>query len=354
MSRRLKIGILGSKGTTLDLIEGLVAAAPDEASIAAVFSLNDGSAARNRVAYLQGEEIRAACEAHGFPFTLLQSYGLTHEEDVAAISAADLDILCVIGWERLLPDRVLALPKLFVCGMHGSPYGLPRGRGRSPMNWSLIQGQKHFTTSLFRYAPGTDDGDVIGSRTFEINDHDTVQTLHMKNRIIMQELLLRSFAAAVAGKLTFTPQPDVPPSYYPKRVPEDGVLDWSASTQDLHRHIRALAPPYPPAFCYIGEAKLTVEAAQPFDMALFPVSAKPGQIVDVSPSAQAFVVKTGDGSILVTKFSGSDMDTIRSGTMLKGEPTPLTIDVLRQRYGPAIPEHEWEVGAAWLGLRQAG
>ena len=72
------------------------------------------------------------------------------------------DLLCALGWGRLVPEAVLQMLGKFACGMHGSAFGLPRGRGRSPMNWSIITGHNRFITSLFRYTPGMDDGDILG------------------------------------------------------------------------------------------------------------------------------------------------------------------------------------------------
>lgn len=340
MSKRLKIGILGSKGTTLDLIEGL--ADDPNGEVVASFVLNDGSAGRNSVAFFEGEAIRAACDRRGIPVHEVSTYTLKAEADIAAIRDADLDVLCVLGWERLLPDHILALPRHFACGMHGSPYGLPRGRGRSPMNWSLILGNKHFTTSLFRYSPGVDDGDVIAARTFEIGEHDTIQTLHHKNRWIMQSLLKQAFADIKADRLSFTPQPEGEPSFYPKRTADDGGIDWAEDTRTIHGLVRAVAPPYPGAYCLLGEDRLIVEAAQPFDGSLFPASIPAGTVVDISWSAGQFVVKTVDGSLLVTRSRGVALDRLAVGTQLGGVDRAELAAALPERYG-SIPREQWEV-----------
>lgn len=346
MSRRLKIGILGSKGTTLDLIEGL--ADDPNLEIAAVFVLNEGTAARNQVAFFEAETIRDTCERRGIPVVTLESYTLKAEADVAAIAAADLDILCVLGWERLLPDHILALPRHFACGMHGSPYGLPRGRGRSPMNWAIITGHRHFTTSLFRYSAGVDDGDVIAARTFEINEHDTIQTLHQKNRWVMQSLLSQAARDILDDCLSLTPQPRTEPSFYPRRRPEDGAIDWRQPTAAIHRLVRAVAPPYPGARSRLGEDVLTIEAAQPYDQALFAASIAPGTIVDVSLAAGSFVVKTLDGSLLVTRSSGAPLTALAVGLILDSADRRSGAATLAERYGEHVPEDQWEISAEWF------
>jgi methionyl-tRNA formyltransferase len=338
MSSPLRLAILGSKGTTLDLIAGLERAGAWP--ISAVVTLNPESAARNNVAYFRGADIAAFCGASGIPCHEVRSYGLSDPADAAFFDQAHFDLLCVLGWERLIPDAILRMLGKFACGMHGSAFGLPRGRGRSPMNWSIITGQDRFITYLFRYTPGMDDGDIIGSRVFEINAHDTIETLHQKNRIAMLQVLTESLPKIAAGDVVFTPQPSGEPSYYPKRVPEDGLIDWRASTRAIHRLIRAVAPPYPGAFAYLDGRRIGISAAQPFDATLFAPDVAAGMIVDVSVARGTFVVKTVDGSLLVTQFDGVAADDLHPGARLAGA---VTTPDFTARYGRDIPRSQWEI-----------
>jgi len=340
MSSPLKIAILGSKGTTLDLIAGLHGGA-GAWPIGTVVTLNPASAERNQVAFFRGAEIAAYCAATGIPCHEVRSYGLTDPADLAFFESARFDLVCVLGWERLIPEAVLRTLGRFACGMHGSAFGLPRGRGRSPMNWSIITGQSRFITSLFRYTPGMDDGDILGSRSFEINDHDTIETLHQKNRIAMLQVLTECLPKIAAGEIVLTPQPSGEPTYYPKRVPEDGLIDWSASTRAIDRLIRAVAPPYPGAFAKLDGRRIGIRAAQPFDAALFGSGVTAGTIVDVSVAAGRFVVKTVDGSLLVTEFDGIAAGELRAGMRLAGS-APGGPD-FTARYGKDIPRSQWEI-----------
>jgi methionyl-tRNA formyltransferase len=139
------------------------------------------------------------------------------------------------------------------------------------------------------------------------------------------------------------PQPDEEPSFYPKRTPDDGALDWTQTTQAIDRLVRAVAPPYPGAFCELDGARLLVEAAQPFEGAFFESAIAPGTIVDVSPSMRMFVVKTGDGSLLVTRYSGAEVRPDDRGRMLTSRAAAWTESLLAERYGPEIPRRQWEV-----------
>ncbi len=303
-------------------------------------TLNAESAARNNVAFFRGAEIAACCGAAGIPCHEARSYTLTDPADSAYFGQQRFDLLCVLGWERLVPAAILATLGKFACGMHGSAFGLPRGRGRSPMNWSIITGQNRFITYLFRYTPGMDDGDILGSRVFEINAHDTIETLHQKNRIAMLQVLGECLAKIATGEAVFMPQPPGEPSYYPKRIAEDGLIDWRDSTRAIHRLIRAVAPPYPGAFAYLDGRRIGVQAAQPFDAALFASSVAPGTIVDVSVAGGSFVVKTADGSLLVTQFDGVAAVELGPGSRLTGATARPDFAA---RYGKDIPRSQWEI-----------
>ncbi len=70
-----------------------------------------------------------------------RTYSLNNEEDQSNILRFKIDLLIVIGWQRLIPDWFLNSLSIGAFGMHGSSEPLPKGRGRSPMNWGLIEGK---------------------------------------------------------------------------------------------------------------------------------------------------------------------------------------------------------------------
>jgi UDP-4-amino-4-deoxy-L-arabinose formyltransferase/UDP-glucuronic acid dehydrogenase (UDP-4-keto-hexauronic acid decarboxylating) len=334
-----RIGLLGSKGTTLDFLAAFEAETGHK--ITHLFTLSDQSASAGAVAYYSRDAILAA--AGGLETHEIQSYTLSDEGDRAAFAAAELDVLFVIGWERLVPPAVLTSVKRGVYGMHGSPFGLPKGRGRSPLNWSILQGHGHFVTSLFRYSAGVDDGDILDSQVFSVTDRDDIGVLHLKNRLAMLKLAARHLPRILDGSAVHMPQPDEPPSFYPKRTPEDGGIHWSASTEVIDRLVRAVAPPYPGAFCPWRGGRLTIVSGQPFEKAMFPSGIEPGTILDVSPSMDMFVVKTGDGSYLVRSYEGERVGAGDRGQRLDSAGTQWTEEVLAARYGPGQTPDQWEV-----------
>ncbi|NVM29841.1 MAG: hypothetical protein HWN65_13435 [Candidatus Helarchaeota archaeon] len=337
----MKIAILGCKGTTLDLLNSIVS--QKAFNIDLVVTLPENLAQQFNIAFFRGKEIISYCNANSIPFHVVKSYTLKEPEDLSFFKEAKIDLLLVIGWERIVPESVLNSLGKFSCGMHGSPYGLPKGRGRSPMNWSIITGHNRFVTNLFRYDPFVDAGNIIGSITFEINEFDTISSLHSKNRIAMFQLLKTYVPLIEKDKVVFSPQPPLKPTYYPKRTPDDSGIDWNLSTLQIYNLIRAVSSPYPPAYCYLNGKKVFILEAFPFDSALFDSAVQPGTIVDLSIALEEFVIKTKDGSLLVKKIKGLSITDIQIGDVLQGVDSEEIMEQIVKRYHENIPDDEKEI-----------
>jgi methionyl-tRNA formyltransferase len=236
-------------------------------------------------------------------------------------------MLLVIGWQRLIPNWFLESLSIGAFGMHGSSRPLPYGRGRSPMNWSLIQNKDRFYTHLFRYRPGVDDGDIVAVQIFDITPHDTCLTLHHKNTLSMIRLAGEALPSLLAGTATFTPQPPEVPTYYPKRTEEDGLIYWTDTSLEIYNLIRGVTDPFPGAFSYLDNdpgARMRIWRAIPFDTRLTWPESAPGEIVAVFVGGE-FVVKTGDSTLLVQHYDGGPLTHADIGRRLGDLGTPRKV-----------------------------
>ena len=325
----MKIAVLGCKGTTIDLIHNI--RLRGELSISCVITLGGIKASANKVAHYEGNAIKEYCLKHEINTYEVENYDLKSEKDRNFFSSENFDLLLVIGWERLLPKSILETLNIFACGMHGSAYGLPKGRGRSPMNWALLTGHKKFITYLFRYSAGMDDGDLIGFKVFDISVYDDIASLHTKNRIAMGELI-HLYAPKIMDKsLRLFSQPDTNPTYYPKRTREDGFIDWAQPSEAIHQLVRAVAPPYPGAISVIDGKEFSIFNGQPFDSGLYDASIEPGTIVDINLSLKRLVVKTSDGTYLITNLD-LDLSLLDLGQKLESISFDEQLKKIRERY----------------------
>lgn len=245
-----------------------------------------------------------------------ETYGMT-DGDVDHFVDLDADLLLVHGWQRLIPGDVLETFTRGALGLHGSAFGLPKGRGRSPMNWSLIEDLDRFLLSVMHLDEGADSGDVVATRKFDINRHDTIQSLYHKLVMTGQQLFDEILFDVLDGTAEVDPQ-RAEPTYYPKRSPEDGAIHWADPTDTIYNLVRAVARPYPGAFTEHDGTRITIWEAQPFSADLL-LDERPGTIVQVFRASEQFVVKTSDGTLLVTDWEAEGWSPER-GMVLESLP----------------------------------
>ena len=236
-----------------------------------------------------------------------KNYSL-NEEDITAIkNCNNASLGFCIGWQRLIPKELLSMFSVGVFGMHGSARDLPFGKGRSPMNWALIEGRKLFHTNLFKYDIGIDNGPVLDSKTFSISESDTAETLHYKNTLSMCSLIKNNLESLLYGKYTTQSQSlAFGESFYPKRSPSDGIIDWRDDMYNIDRLIRAVTKPFDGAFSYINGEKVVVERAAVFytDLESHPfLDSKFGYVLDVFPNNK-FLVRCSGGVLIIHNYDG--------------------------------------------------
>jgi methionyl-tRNA formyltransferase len=255
------------------------------------------------------KQLGSFLESKGIPYTVVRKYNMQSDDDCRELLALKLDLLLVMGWQRLIPDWFLQSLRIGAFGMHGSSKPLPHGRGRSPINWSLIQNADRFYTHLFRYRPGVDDGDIVSVQLFDITPFDTCLTLHHKNSLSMIRLAADALPSLVNGTAKLTPQPTQGVTYYPKRTADDGLIYWTDGTLEIYNLIRAVTKPFPGAFSYLDDEKskkVIIWRAIPFDTRLTWPNAEAGEIVAVFEDGN-FVVKTADSTLLVQESEGASL-----------------------------------------------
>ena len=165
------------------------------------------------------------------------------------------DQLWVVGFSQLVPDRLLKIARLGGVGYH--PTLLPEGRGRAPIVWTILR-QARAAVNLFYLTDEPDAGDIIIQREVPVLPDDYAADLIARMEGVLIEAVAEIAPALKAGTLPRTPQDHSQATYYPKRSPADGVIDWSRPTTDIYRLIRAVSRPYPGAFAHLRGRKLLI------------------------------------------------------------------------------------------------
>jgi methionyl-tRNA formyltransferase len=160
------------------------------------------------------------------------------------------DLLFSFYYRNMLGAELLAIPRLGAYNMHGSL--LPKYRGRVPVNWAVIMGERETGATLHQMVTKPDAGGIVDREPVPIGPDDTAAEVFDKVTAAAEQVLARALPALAAGTARITPQDLIQGSYFGGRKPEDGRIDWSRSAREVHDLVRGVAPPYPGAFTRVG------------------------------------------------------------------------------------------------------
>lgn len=265
---------------------------------------------KNQVSGYKGLSILT--EKYGIPVHEADSYFLTDEKTQNFMQDNEFDIGISMGWQRLMPKSVLDCFRYGVYGFHGNSGYLPFGRGRSPLNWSIILGDSRFNLNLFRYDEKADSPNVFATEMFSITPHDDIRTAQYKNMICSKNLIRKLLKAYEEDAIVIRTDSKDFDSWYEKRTAADGKIDFHARTREIYNLIRGVAEPFPGAFAMCGENEVRVWEAHPFDEMIDFSAYAPGEVIDVFDGK--LVVRTVDGSLLIDRYEC--VRSLQAGDML--------------------------------------
>jgi methionyl-tRNA formyltransferase len=172
------------------------------------------------------------------------------------VAAENPDFLFSFYYRFMLPPALLALARKGAYNMHGSL--LPKYRGRVPINWAIIHGERDTGATLHEMVAKPDAGGIIDQQAVPILINDTALDVFRKATVASEMVLLRALPSLLNGTAKPRPQDLSAGSYFSGRKPEDGRIDFSWGAQRIHNLVRAVAPPYPGAFCEVNGKRLAL------------------------------------------------------------------------------------------------
>src|ERR1700722_20988811 len=146
------------------------------------------------------------------------------EAVAAKIDALKPSIIYSFSCRHLIPENVLALSRQGAFNLH--PSMLPAYRGRAPVNWVLVNGERETGVTLHHMVARADAGDIVGQRAVAIDDSDNALTLYRKLVPLCVELITELHPQIVAGTAPRQKMDIAKGSYFGRRKPEDGRIDW--------------------------------------------------------------------------------------------------------------------------------
>jgi methionyl-tRNA formyltransferase len=177
-------------------------------------------------------------------------------EWIAQGAALKPDFVFSFYYRYMLDKAWLVMPRLGALNIHGSL--LPKYRGRAPVHWAIIHGETTTGASLHYMVEKPDAGALVDQAAVPIQENDTALDVSMKVAAAAETVLRRSLPQLLAGTAPSLPLDLKAGSYFGRRRPEDGRIDWRCGARAIHDLVRAVAPPFPGAFTEVNGCRLDV------------------------------------------------------------------------------------------------
>lgn len=220
-----------------------------------------------------------------------------------------VDTIFSINYLFLLDNTFLKRHPLCI-NFHGSL--LPKYRGRTPHVWSIINNEKKTGVTAHLIDENCDTGNIILQKEIVIDNDMTGADILNKYNDIYPEMLEEIFLKVKSNKLTSSEQDESKATYFGKRTPDDGLINWSWQKERIYNWIRAQAYPYPGAFTFYKDNKIIIDKISFSDVG-FSDSMENGLILGLNPKV---LIKTQNGVIQIEKLRGVITD-IKTNEILK-------------------------------------
>ncbi|KRV50466.1 methionyl-tRNA formyltransferase [Wenjunlia vitaminophila] len=195
---------------------------------------------------------------HGVPVLLRNRPD--DEELMAALRAADLDLIVANNWRTWLPPAIHTLPRHGTLNVHDSL--LPAYAGFSPLIWALINGEPEVGVTAHLMNDELDAGDIVLQRAVPVGPEDTATDLFHRTCDLIGPIVTESLALIASGRTDWTPQDRGRASFFHKRALRDSLIDWTWPAAAIERLVRAQSDPYPNAFTHHRGQRLRVLSAR--------------------------------------------------------------------------------------------
>ena len=232
------------------------------------------------------------------------------DEDVQTLADLKPDLIAVVAYGRILPQRVLDIPTKGCVNIHASL--LPQYRGSAPYQWAVLDGLKETGVSAQHMALKMDAGDVIDVAKTEIGENETAGELLDRLAVLGADLLSRVLTRFAEGDVAGTPQNEADVTFAPMLDKAMCPIDWNKTAQQVHNHVRGLHP-WPVATMELKGQKFKVHATR-----IVEGSGEPGQILGLTKTG--LMIACGEGAVEVTSIQAEGGKRMAAPDYFRGHP----------------------------------
>jgi methionyl-tRNA formyltransferase len=279
----LRIAYFGTPEFAVPGLRALIASTHD---VVALVSQPDRP--RGRGHKLQPTPTKLVAAAAGIP--VLQPTRLKDDAFADALRALSLDLAVVAAYGRIIPDRILEIPRLGMINIHASL--LPKYRGAAPIHRAVINGDTETGVTIMRVVSELDAGPAFAVERIPIGPNDTTPEVERALAEIGAKLAVRVVGQLAEGSAVEVSQNHAEATYAPKLERDEGAIDWSLPASDIHDRVRGLQP-WPLVSVTIDGVRCSIYRTS---VSGETTTAPPGTVIAASNGVLA--VAAGDGRVV--------------------------------------------------------
>lgn len=232
-------------------------------------------------------------------------------KSAAFIRRLECDILLSINYLFIIEQDLIDLPRQYAINIHGSL--LPKYRGRTPHVWAIINGENETGITAHLIAEGVDRGAIVKQIKIPIREQDKGVDILTKFQVLYPKLIDSVLSDIKENRIELITQDETKATYFGKRTPADGKINWEWSKERIRNWIRAQSKPYPGAFSYYENSKLVIHWAEYCDEG-YHYQDLNGSILRVLKDG--LIVKTPNGALHISNIEGSESIEFQKGDIL--------------------------------------
>ena len=295
-------------GTPPFAVPGLRALHDNGYDIAMVVTQPDRPRGRGR--RVAPPAVKALAEELGY--RVVQPASIKTEEFSELVSGLKPDFLIVIAYGKILPENVLALPRLGTINVHASL--LPKYRGPAPIQWAVINGEKETGVCTQIMEKELDTGDLLLSATEPIHPDDSAGDLHDRLAPKGATVLIDTLKGLADKTIQPIGQDHSQATYAPMLTKDDGLINWNKSAEFLECFIRGVTP-WPGAHTFLGDNRLKIFKSRPVECE---IADPPGTILKGFPDELR--IATAKGALSIQEIQGASGKRLSISDFLRGHP----------------------------------
>jgi methionyl-tRNA formyltransferase len=276
-------------------------------NIKAVYTQPDKPVGRKQI--LTPPDVKVCALENGL--TVKQPESFMDENSIEELKSFDPDIIVVVAYGKILPKKVLDIPRLGCVNVHGSI--LPAYRGASPIQSAVLNGDRITGVTTMYMGEGLDTGDILMVSKTEIGENETSAQLFDRLADMGADLLLKTLAGLENGTITPIAQDNAKATYTKKITKEMCPIDWQKDNSEIHNQVRGLQT-WPVAVTKLGDKDLKIHSAFLCDKC-----GEPGEIISLKP----LTVACGSGSLVIDELQLSGKKRMKSDAFMLGHPLKI-------------------------------